>query len=703
MFSQECSKKKVSEIFIKSFKNKEETIALYGTGINTEEILKVVKGYNIVAILDAKKEGEFFKGLPIISVSEAIQKAVKKIVIVARAEVIPIIYKRISVVEEYGIEVVDIQNKKINCKDSKEYKKNFYWEKTELDLKEQIKSHDVITFDIFDTLILRKIIKPEEIFDIVELKIKNTNFKSNFSYMRKKAASVAYKEKKYPTYEDIYKYMKKVFGLSDEYIEYVSNEEFKTELSFFSCRNVMSDMIKYAKSIGKKVFLLSDMYLSKKQIIDIMKYLDISGYDDVFVSCEVKKRKWPEGDIYNWLKNKVGNEYKYLHIGDSEGADIKKANENGIDAFYIMSWYEMMVNSSLSKLLVNVKTTSDSIVIGMIGNKLLNNPFALSKELGEFTLKNNKDYGYLGFGSLVVGMIAWILREAKKYKNPHIWFLARDGYIFQKVYDILLTKYDGNLPKANYVMSSRRSTIVSSNISSDDLKYNLKLVPDSMTNSEMLKKRFGILVDNSDEIDSKSRECVIEEYKELIYSISKSERVMYLEYLKNFFEEDETIIVYDAVSSGTIAYGLEKILNRKIKLFCLIGRQVTEYSVLDELNVSCYVGKDFKFINEFYISKRIDILESILTSKEPSFICINESGEIIYGENEMSQDNYNELEKVHNGIVDFSKEFFNLVFELIVDINISGKLVDECFGFFNSNDILSKLNIKNKFGVVNTF
>lgn len=113
-----------------------------------------------------------------------------------------------------------------------------------------------------------------------------------------------------------------------------------------------------------------------------------------------------------------------------------------------------------------------------------------------------------------------------------------------------------------------------------------------------------------------------------------SERMMYLEYLKNFFEEDETIIVYDAVSSGTIAYGLEKILNRKIKLFCFIGRQVTEYSVLDELNVSCYVGKDFKFINEFYISKRIDILESILTSKEPSFICINESGEIIYGEND---------------------------------------------------------------------
>lgn len=702
MFSQEDSKKKISEIFIESFKDKEEAIALYGTGINTDEILKVVKGYNIIAILDAKKEGEFFKGLPIISLKEAIKKKVNKIVIVARAEVIPVIYDRISIVEDYGIEIVDIRNKKINCKASTEYKKNSYWKKTEEDLKKQIECHDVITFDIFDTLVLRKIIRPEEIFDVVEQKIKNTKFKSNFSDMRKKAAEIAYKEEKYPTFKQIYKYMKKIFNLSDEYIEYVSNEEYQTELSFFSCRNIMSDMLKYAKSLGKKVFLLSDMYLSKEQIIDIMNYLDISGYDDIFVSCDIKKRKWPEGDIYIWLKNKIGDKYRYLHIGDSEGADIKKANENGIDTFYIMSWYEMMVQSSLSKLLVNVKTIYDSIIIGIIGDKLLNSPFALSKGMGEVTLKDIDEYGYLGFGPMVNGMITWMIEESNKYDNPHIWFLARDGYIFQKVYDEISDKYNGKLPKADYVMSSRRGVIVPSNRNDDDLNHNLKLVPNDMTNSEMLKKRFGILVDNSDEVNSKSREDIVEEYKEAIYSSAKSERDRYLLYLKKFYNNDETIIIFDAVTSGTIAYGLEKVLDRRIKLFCLVGRSITEYSVIDELDVSTYIGDDFGFINQFNVSKKIGTLESVLTSYEPNFTCIGINGDIVFGENEKSQNNCNELEEVHKGILNFSKDFFELVSK-INDIQISGTLGDDCFGFFNSTNILNSLGIINNFGVINTF
>lgn len=701
MFREEDSKKKVSEIFKESFTNKKEAIALYGTGINTDEILKVVSGYNIVAILDAKKEGQCFRGFPIISVSEAIGK-VKKIVIVARAEVIPIIYERISIVEEYGIDIVDIRNKKINCKEQKEYKKNSYWKKTEADLRKQIECHDVITFDIFDTLVLRKLIRPEEIFDVVEQKLKNTKYESEFSYMRKKAADIAYRELKYPNYEEIYQYMKKVFGLSEEYITYVSDEEIKTELNFLSCRDIMHDMLKYAKTLGKQVFLLSDMYLSRKQIIRIMDYLEIREYDDVFVSCEIKKRKWPEGDIYKWLKNKVGKDYKYLHIGDSEGADIEKANENGIDTFYIMSWYEMMVRSSLSKLLVNVKTIADSIVMGIIGDKILNNPFALSEGLGDITLNNFNEYGYLGFGPMVDGMVMWMVKEAKKYKNPHIWFLARDGYIFKRVYDILLDKSDDNLPKANYVMSSRRSVIVPSNSKYNDLQHNIKLIPSDMSNSEMLKKRFGILVDDCNEVNNKSREVVIKEYEKVIDLVAKSEKKRYLAYLKSFFEDDETIIVFDAVSSGTIAYGLEKILDRKIKLFCLVGRLITEYSVIDEIDVSNYIGEDFNFINKFNVSKKIGVLESILTSKEPSFICINESGKFVYGKNEKSQENYYNLEEVHNGILDFSVEFFNQISGL-KDIEVSGMLVDECFGFFNEVSVLKNLNEIRNFGVVDTF
>ena len=70
-------------------------------------------------------------------------------------------------------------------------------------LKKLIDSHDVVSFDIFDTLIKRNCFNPTDIFDIVEMKY-NENYEKKISKFREKrilAEKLA--RDKYKQYEDV--------------------------------------------------------------------------------------------------------------------------------------------------------------------------------------------------------------------------------------------------------------------------------------------------------------------------------------------------------------------------------------------------------------------------------------------------------------------------------------------------------------------
>ena len=52
-------------------------------------------------------------------------------------------------------------------------------------LKRLIDQHDVISFDMFDTLVYRKVNLPQDIFDLVDDNVRDF-FKVNFNYKKKR-------------------------------------------------------------------------------------------------------------------------------------------------------------------------------------------------------------------------------------------------------------------------------------------------------------------------------------------------------------------------------------------------------------------------------------------------------------------------------------------------------------------------------------
>ena len=354
-----------------------EPIAIYGIGNNTRALLECenIKKFNIVGLMDAECSGQIIYGKKVLDNDEVAIKC-NIIVIVARQSVIKIIYERIRFLyEDYGIKICNIEGKELKDIFNKEvnsYENLEYWNNTQDKLIEMIDSHEVVSFDVFDTLIMRKILKPTDIFKLVELEIKKQlKMDVSFEKIRIDSERKLNNKKEAPTIVEIYNEIQKKLNISDCVRDRIRRIEYDIECKYIMPRQKIVDMYNYAISKNKKVCIISDMYYSKNEIIHMLNICDIKNIENnnVFISCEYNKTK-ASGKLYEYYK-KINNSKSMLHVGDNIKSDIQNSSKYGIDSFYILSAYDMLVNSTYSNLLIDIKNTEEKIILGLIIARIL--------------------------------------------------------------------------------------------------------------------------------------------------------------------------------------------------------------------------------------------------------------------------------------------------------------------------------------------
>src|SRR5690606_28650164 len=131
-------------------------------------------------------------------------------------------------------------------------------------------AYDVISFDIFDTLILRPFAKPHDLFMIVGEKLNLTDFTRLRREAEKKARERALldKGKHEVNIYDIYEILEFNLGLDKEQGVRV---ELETELEFCSPNPYMLEVFKILKEHGKRLVAVSDMYLTGSMIEKLLQ------------------------------------------------------------------------------------------------------------------------------------------------------------------------------------------------------------------------------------------------------------------------------------------------------------------------------------------------------------------------------------------------------------------------------------------------
>lgn len=454
----------------------------------------------------------------------------------------------------------------------------------------------LISLDVFDTAIFRKVFYPTDIFNVVEDKVGN-----NFKALRVEAQRNAGRKVPYCSILDIYKEIRFPFN---------PKEEIKAEYENCVANPYILDM--YNKGEADYIFI-SDMYLPATVIKSM---LEKCGYKNpqVYVSCELKAMK-ADGGLFKKVKNTLHREI-IKHIGDNYNADILGAKRAGIkEVEYIgPPVYNKKV---VTPLLKNVKL-----------RKLL-----IDEELSNASIAEKVGYQ---FAPLALAFTQQVLDEAKEGQT--VFFNARDSYIFYIIARwILKTK-----KKIKYCRFSRKSCLLSDILTNYSLlhPYNAGSLHffkiQRVENLRDFFKDFGIerveipntlqknglTLDTSIEMNPRKIHIISEaalEAQSFIYKKVKENRQNFLKYIQILGMKNNDIFV-DLGYAGTIQGIIKRITKINLK-----GMYVNTYSK----GPGNYMGTVFErnsFFSQDMVGYHGAVIEAIYSEPKGTVIGYDDCG-----------------------------------------------------------------------------
>jgi len=640
-------------------KHKDKKIVLYGTGPNTKLIIENTVGFNFVGLMDGYKKSGSIYGLDILDYDEVIEKEAEIIIIVARTGSKNIIYNRISeFCKKNNILTLDIYGNDLSIVEEHFTEDNSYFDKNEEELQIQIQSHEVISFDIFDTLMMRKVLYPDDVFEIMGNRINNKKFIA----LRREAMAKISNANIYEIYDEY----QKMTNISDNEKDRLIELEIEIEKSVLIPREKMVQILNYAIGLGKKVYLISDMYFSKEILADILNSLGVKGYSDIFVSCDYKKLK--SQGLYKIYKDRV-QAPSYLHIGDNKEADYIYPKEYEIDCYNINSAYEMLEISTYSKIIKETKTLSERNMLGLFIAYVFNNPFSLYNSKGRTKVITPYDKGYLFIAPIISAFMIWFINQVKEYDR--VIFSARDGYLFSKLYEI--TQKYIKLPKADYLLTSRVAAVSAGIFNEEDIKY-ISNYSFGGTPEELLTKRFFLDKEEIEEYKGEELEEYVLYHKDKILKRSKELRDNYLMYL-NQFDFNGKVAFFDFVASGTCQFYLEKIIG--IKFDGLYFMRLLKDN--KELKINSFLENSTEYNKGNYLYDNYIYLEYVIVSLLPSFSHFNNLGEPVYFDEVRTNFNIEYIKEVQKSVIEYYISFLELV-----NNNINFNFLNILFSFMKS-------------------
>lgn len=200
------------------------------------------------------------------------------------------------------------------------------------DLQQGILTHDCVSFDLFDTLIMRRVPLATDVYAMVEQRL-SPQFSFSFAELRVRAEKDLQAQGITPTFPLIYDYLRQLTGIGETETALLQQEEQKIENEVWLARRDMADMLRLAHDSGKTVTVLADTYMVGERIHELLRSLDINYYDILLSSADVGVTR--ETGLYAYYRETVGTDKRLLHIGDNPAKDGDMAHENGIDALLI--------------------------------------------------------------------------------------------------------------------------------------------------------------------------------------------------------------------------------------------------------------------------------------------------------------------------------------------------------------------------------
>lgn len=289
-------------------------------------------------------------------------------------------------------------------------------------LAARLAAYDVVTFDVFDTLLLRPLARPEDAFYLLGARLgypdlRRLRIQAEEEARRRKEVAAGSRE---VTLEEIWAVLAPETGLSPE--EGMAAER---RLEFDLCRAnpYFLPVVAALRRQGKTLAVLSDMYLEEETVAALLDRCGFGTFDACLVSGERGSSK-SGGGLYRLAQKLLGPGRACAHVGDDPWADQRQAEAAGWAAFP----YRNVHRAGTPYRAEDMSPIVGSLYRGLVNTRLHNGAELHSRAW---------EYGYVYGGLFAVGYCRFVEQLRRELGADRLLFLSRDGAVLLRVYQRL--------------------------------------------------------------------------------------------------------------------------------------------------------------------------------------------------------------------------------------------------------------------------
>ena len=517
-------------------------------------------------------------------------------------------------------------------------------------IKKDIKKAKIVSFDIFDTLLVRPYVKPTDLFLHMEKAFERPGFAEERRDAERRTR-IRHKELEDVTFNMIYD------EIDDEFKD-MKQKEMDWEEMVLRANPELKQVYDFAKELGKRIIITSDMYMPTEFLAKVLRKNGFDGWEKLYVSGDLGKTKGRKTLFNHILQECSISPKKILHIGDNKISDDKVPHEIGLETALYTQVFTQFVRNDRRANLFNRQIGEN------LSSSILLSIFAHEWQSARCGKKQQQSYwqklGYRYTGPLAYGYSRFVAKEAVERDINHLLFIARDGYTLEKVFNT----FDTNI-KTSYIYAPRIiSMMCTGKMNYESPNYGIEVVVKKLAEfSEELQK----LLEVSNPITRDQFKVFYTKNKELILSIAEKNKKRYAEYLDKFITKKDKIALVDLYTTYFSSQTLfNSIFNKDIFSFYFLmypkavnifkNLQFTCFSQTFEKDLTKYIPPNADLYTRFWF-----FVEFLITSPECPIRDISEDGKPVYIE---ADDWEKERNVLYSEIADSAVEFAKDVKEL---------------------------------------
>jgi FMN phosphatase YigB (HAD superfamily) len=365
-------------------------------------------------------------------------------------------------------------------------------------LHQAIERADLVSFDIFDTVITRLSARPDSVMRSVGTRLLRDFPEATGYFERRKQAELAAREAKDwagdVSLTEIYRQFALDGGWSSEAVEAARALEIGSELATSLPRTVVAKAVAMAAESGKRVIAMSDTYLEREHIEQLLELAGVGDcFDEIYLSSECGFRK-DRGDMWGYLRSReLTPSDRWLHVGDNEHADIQAATDLGIATYHCMNPATLMELRGLSAAVaVDDARWGTDLLLGPTVARIANDPFPENGHFSPVDIPSPAEFGYAVFGPVVLAFLAWLANHAQMESIDHLYFLSREGHLLRSMWERIRASGAPELPPSTYLLTSRRSSMATAQAVRFDVDELLEGSGFEGSVGQLLQSRLGL-------------------------------------------------------------------------------------------------------------------------------------------------------------------------------------------------------------------